>query len=138
MPLTEAAITDAYQKLSKARFDHWQATERLFMRRAELQKARAGLVTQGLIDGRNETERDPRGDRGRLQSPAAVLLQVFPVRAGYVPSYLAAHAELRPALRGVWSSKKHQRGEGCTGAIRGWPEFPAAAGPRATGISRSR
>ncbi len=58
MGLTEAVISEAYQKLSKARFDQWQASERVFMRRAELQKARAQSVFDGLIDGRNEIERE--------------------------------------------------------------------------------
>ena len=66
MSLSEMVITDAYQKLSKARFDHWQANERLFMRRAELQKARAQKVNEGCIDGRNETERDAQA-RGLLK-----------------------------------------------------------------------
>ncbi len=58
MALTEAVISEAYQKLSKARFDHWQSHERLLRRRAEFQKARANCIADGQLEGRNETIRE--------------------------------------------------------------------------------
>lgn len=58
MPLSESEITEAYRKLSQARQAHWQANEQLFLRKAELLRARAQRVSEGLIDGRNESERD--------------------------------------------------------------------------------
>jgi len=60
MPLTESVIDDAYAKLAKTRHDHWQASERTVLRRMELTKARADKMTQGLIDGRNEAEREAK------------------------------------------------------------------------------
>jgi uncharacterized small protein (DUF1192 family) len=58
MPISEQIIDEAYHKLSKARFDAYQAAERLAMRRMELQHARAERVVAGQINGKNETERE--------------------------------------------------------------------------------
>jgi hypothetical protein len=58
MPISEQVIDEAYQKLSRARFDAWQAAERLTMRRADLLRARAQRVVAGEINGRNDAERE--------------------------------------------------------------------------------
>jgi hypothetical protein len=63
MPISEQVIDEAYQKLSKARFDAWQAAERVAMRRVDLQRARARRVVAGEIDGRNEVEREAQARR---------------------------------------------------------------------------
>jgi len=60
MPLTEAAIYEAYTKLGKTRLEHWQSSERLSIRRMELAKARSDKVHAGLIDGKNEAEREAK------------------------------------------------------------------------------
>jgi hypothetical protein len=72
MPISEQVIDEAYQKLSKARFDAWQAAERVAMRRADLQRARANRIVTGEINGRNEVERDAQA-RAMLPDEFAAL-----------------------------------------------------------------
>lgn len=58
MPISEQVIDETYRKLWKAKLEASHAATRLAMRRAELVRARADLVVNGKINGRNDSERE--------------------------------------------------------------------------------
>jgi hypothetical protein len=64
--MNEQTITEAYQKLAKARTDWWRATEEVTLRRAEVLRRRSDKLLNGELSGKNEAEREAQA---RAQLP---------------------------------------------------------------------